>query len=187
MGLFVAQSGRKVRSLLCEVGLHFNRCFSCGPRRGIWCVCAATHVAALDGDGLGNMHTKQWAEGLRLRWAHAGHSSGLNPISTGYWTLTTQHGRQLSQHHALRYITIAYHTIHNSQVNLNWTVALEQALCDCGEEKLFNVQSPLCLHILALNLSYIIAAEKWAWPYLIQAKMNVGLMLTVMLPQLQHV
>lgn len=62
-----------------------------------WCICvaqrgrqersflsAAAHVAALDGDGLGHMHTKQRAEGLRLRGAHAGHSSGLDPISAGY-------------------------------------------------------------------------------------------------------
>lgn len=45
---------------------------------------AAAHVAALDGDGLWHMHAKQRAEGLRLRGAHAGHSSGLDPVSTGY-------------------------------------------------------------------------------------------------------
>lgn len=47
-------------------------------------ISAAARVADLDGDWLGHVHAKQWAEGLWFRGAHAGHSSGLDTISTGY-------------------------------------------------------------------------------------------------------
>lgn len=56
----------------------------------IWCgwhISAAARVAALDGDWLGHVHANQGAEGLWLRGAHAGHSSGLDTVATGYWTL----------------------------------------------------------------------------------------------------
>lgn len=55
-----------------------------GDTWGGWRVSAAVHVAALDGDGLGHVHAKQRAEGLRLGGAHAGHGPGLDPVSTGY-------------------------------------------------------------------------------------------------------
>lgn len=77
--IHVTQSGRQERSLLCDASLHFSMHCNGGLH-----VSAAAHVAALDGDGLGHVHTKQRAEGLRLRGAHAGHSSGLDPVSTGY-------------------------------------------------------------------------------------------------------
>lgn len=51
---------------------------------------AAAQRAALDGDGFRHVHTKQRAEGLRLRGAHAGHGSGLDPVSTRFRALDQQ-------------------------------------------------------------------------------------------------
>lgn len=50
-------------------------------------ISAAARVAASDCDRFGHVHAKQRAEGLRLRGAHTGHSSGLDTVSTGWWTL----------------------------------------------------------------------------------------------------
>lgn len=63
----------------------------CGLQRGRAgdrpVVLAASHAAALDGDGLGHVHAQQGAERLWLRGTHARHDSGLDAISTGNWTL----------------------------------------------------------------------------------------------------
>lgn len=56
--------------------------------RGVWGgQKAPAQIASLDGYGFRHVHTKQRAEGPRLRGAHAGHGSGLDPVSTRYWTL----------------------------------------------------------------------------------------------------
>lgn len=105
--VFMGQSGRRVRSL-CEVSLLGS--MQCGgvikghDRCGQY-VYAAAHVAALDGDWFGHVHAKQGAEGLWLRGTHAGHSSGLDPISTGHWTLKSNTTRWVRMVHWLSIIS----------------------------------------------------------------------------------
>lgn len=87
-------SGRWEKSR-CEINFH-----GCGG--GVRCqISAAVHVAALDSDWFGHVHAKQGAEGVRLWGAHAGDSSGLDAVSTWYWTLRSR--SQCQQHQTLRW------------------------------------------------------------------------------------